>query len=99
MSPLLTVLNDLAWIIECAAMDHTGEAKSELGTLSKRLLADPAFDIADKKEISAVLSEAREAYVRGDRRVGSHLLMTISRTLEFGRLGSLAVFPRDTFGG
>jgi hypothetical protein len=81
MSPLLTVLNDLSWVIECAAMDHMGEGKSELGMLSKRLLSDSAYEIADGKEISTELAQARKAYMAGEMTLGSHKLMTVSRRL------------------
>lgn len=82
MSPLLTVLNDLSWVIECAAMDHMGEGKSELGILSKRLLSDPRYAIPEKEQIAEELAKARKAYLNLDtREVGAHTLMMVSRRL------------------
>lgn len=80
MSPLLTVLNE-SWVIKCAAMDHMGEAKSELGIMSKKLLADPAYAISDKENVATELVGARKAYVSGDARLGAHKLMVVSRRL------------------
>lgn len=81
MSPLLTILNDLSWIIECVAMDHIGEGKSELGVLCKNLMADPAYAVQEKERVAQELEAARAAYVADDQRVGTHRLMEVSRRL------------------
>ena len=81
MSPLLTVLNDLSWVIECAAQDHMGEGKSELALLCSNLRDDPEYRIEDRAEIAAELEVALMAYRPGDIAEGATKLTSISRRL------------------
>ena len=88
MRALIETLNDLSWIHECLAMDHTGEAKSSLSTLAKRLETRPDATLGDCAVIAQTVREAREAFVLGEdleRRQAVVDLMALSRSL-WGKL-------------
>jgi hypothetical protein len=81
LSPLLRTLDDLSYVIECAAIDYLGEGKTELRKLCENLENNPEYDFADKLEIASVLREALD-YYRGDEKIkGSMNLGAASRTL------------------
>jgi hypothetical protein len=79
MLPLLRVLNDLSYVVECAAMDYIGEAKSELSGLCKRLEADSNYPIPDHANVAAELRVVWSHYSRGDKLEGSSKLVQVSR--------------------
>ena len=80
---LLRVLDDLAYVIECASLDYMGEAKFELDRLCRRIEADPHYRIADGDEVAGRLREALSLYARGGREYpqGHSRLMSTSREL------------------
>lgn len=56
--PLLRVLDDLAYIVECAALDIMGEGKSELSRLCDHLENDASHAIEGRQEIAVELRQA-----------------------------------------
>ena len=62
MRALIEVLNDLSWIHECLAMDHTGEAKASMTELAGRLLARPDPSLGDCAALVKTMRGAREAF-------------------------------------
>lgn len=84
MRALIEVLNDLSWIHECLAMDHTGEAKSSMSDLAKRLRQRPDDSLGDCEVLASTVSDAREAFGRCDEsemRQAVVDLMSMSRAL------------------
>lgn len=81
MTPMLRVLNELSYVVECAAMDYIGEAKSELSELCTHLESDPNFAIPDHANIAAELRVVWSLYSRGDRLEASGKLVKVSRRL------------------
>ena len=80
--PLLTVLDDIAYIIECAALDYLGEGKSAIRILCERLESEvQEYEIDDRRLISAQLRLALESYKSGDKLSGTGQLNAISRNL------------------
>ncbi len=82
-SALLRVLDDLAYVIECASLDYMGEGKYELDKLCKRIETDPHYRIADGDGVAGRLREALSLYARGGRDYpqGHSRLMSTSREL------------------
>lgn len=80
---LLRVLDDLAYVIECASLDYMGEGKFELDRLCRRIEADPHYRIADGDGVAERLREALSLYARGGRDYpqGHSRLMSTSREL------------------
>jgi hypothetical protein len=84
MRALIEVLNDLAWIHECLAMDHTGEAKSSMSALADRLERFPDPSLGDCANRARTLREARNVFIVGedaDLRQAVVDLMSMSRAL------------------
>ena len=81
MTPTLTVLNDLSYVLECAALDYMGEGKTELDSLCRRLESDPAYAVHDHAKLAAELREALEYYRGGNRQRGANILSWVSRRL------------------
>lgn len=80
---LLRILDDLAYIIECASLDYMGEGKYELDKLCQRIETDPLYRIADGDGVAERLREALSLYARGGRDYpqGHSRLMSTSREL------------------
>lgn len=77
---LLRALDDLAYLIECAALDCTGELKGELARLCERIAgATSGYDLpATRSELAGL--EAALACYRADRKAeGTSRLIAISR--------------------
>jgi hypothetical protein len=82
MHPLLRVLDDLAYVLESGACDHSGELKFELGELCKRLEGDEKlYAIQDREKVAADLRDALTCYRSGDKLTGLNKLSSISRSL------------------
>ncbi|HEU0152435.1 MAG TPA: hypothetical protein VFQ84_03705 [Arenimonas sp.] len=81
-SPLLTVLNDLAYVFECVAMDYLGEGKTMLDVMSTRLESeDPAYDVPGRAALAARLRECTALYRSQERARATSKLERISREL------------------
>lgn len=79
-APLLKPLNELCYLLECAAVDYTGELKSELLILCSRIEnREPGFDLPVLEQSLPRLREALECYRRGDRSTGATRLAGVSR--------------------
>ncbi|MEO6104585.1 MAG: hypothetical protein ABIP44_13245 [Pseudoxanthomonas sp.] len=80
---LLRVLDDLAYVIECASLDYMGEGKFELDRLCGRIETDPGYRIADGEGVAHRLREALSLYATGGRDYpqGHSRLMSTSREL------------------
>lgn len=80
---MLRILDDLAYIIECASLDYMGEGKYELDNLCKRIETDPRYRIAEGDGVAERLREALSLYARGGRDypLGHSRLMSTSREL------------------
>ncbi len=59
---LLRILDDLAYLMECAALDYAGEGRYELGKLCARVETHPRYRCADSDLIAARLRQALEKY-------------------------------------
>ncbi len=84
MRALIEVLNDLSWIHECLAMEHTGEAKSSMTELAERLRQRPDASLGDCDALATTVSGARNAFVMCDElevRQAVVDLMSMSRGL------------------
>ena len=83
ISPLLWILDDLAHLIECAAMGDANELRYELYMLCERVETDPRLRCADSDLIAARLRHAQEKYGGYDRKPahGQSLLISLSRDL------------------
>jgi len=75
---LLKPLNDLSYLLECAALDYTGELKTELRALCKSLGAGYSH-IPEAAQSLPKLERALELY-RTDRKAeGASQLVAVSR--------------------
>lgn len=82
MHPVLKVLDDLAYIIECAALDYSGELKFELAKLCEQLDgSDRAYAIQDRQQTATALREALACYRGDEKLVGVAKLNNVSRGL------------------
>jgi hypothetical protein len=79
---ILKTLDDLSYIIECAAIDHMGDGKFELANLSDRLESDdPEYGIPDRHLLAAKLRECLSLYRSGDKYGSFSRLAQASRKL------------------
>ncbi len=80
---LLRILDDLAYIIECASLDYMGEGKYELDRLCTRIESDPRYHIVEGDGVAERLREALSLYAKGGREYpqGHSRLMSTSREL------------------
>lgn len=80
---LLRILDDLAYVIECASLDYMGEGKYELDRLCTRIESDPRYRIDEGDGVAGRLREALALYARGGREYpqGHSRLMSTSREL------------------
>ncbi|MDX9976264.1 MAG: hypothetical protein RBU21_25030 [FCB group bacterium] len=78
----LVFLNDLAYIIECVAQTYTGEAKTEISVLSRKLedIENPA-EAERYGEAYLKLDEAWFCLSSGDGHRAAGILSSISRSL------------------
>ena len=81
MTPLLKTLNDICYVLECAALDYLGEGRSELGLLCDRLETDPSYAIPDHNQVALELRGVLADYKNGDKLKGSSRLGRVSRSL------------------
>lgn len=81
MNAVLRTLDDLAYVIECAALDFLGEGRSELGKLCDKLDKDAEYAFEGRAEILAELRDALACYRRDDKVDGTIRVTKISRTL------------------
>ena len=76
----LEPLNDLCYIVECAAQDHTGELKSELSALCDRIeSAEPPYHLAHYATSLPELKEALDFYRARNLYEGAIRLSAVSR--------------------
>lgn len=77
---LLRPLDDLAWLLECAALTYTGELKSELDGLCVRIREREDGYTAEPVRTALPQLEAALAAYRADRPLdGAGLLSRVSR--------------------
>ncbi|MBN8532418.1 MAG: hypothetical protein J0L97_11250 [Alphaproteobacteria bacterium] len=77
----LKLLNDLSYIVECAAMDHLGEAKRELRVLCEELeSADPGLADSRVKRLHNELASIDYCYRHDDRFTGTSKLNSLLRS-------------------
>ena len=77
----LKLLNDLSYIVECAAMDHLGEAKRELRELCEKLeSADPELADSRVKTLHNELARIEYCYRHDDRFTGTSKLNGLLRS-------------------
>lgn len=83
LAALLRILDDLAYVIECASLDYMGEGKYELDRLCARIEGDPRYRIAEGEGVAERLREALALYAKGGRDYpqGHSRLMSTSREL------------------
>jgi hypothetical protein len=81
MNPILRSLDDIASIMECAALDYLGCAKAELGRLCEHLDKDRDYDFDGNADLSVKLREVLACYVSGNKMDGTTRLIQISRSL------------------
>lgn len=85
----LKVLNELSYILECAALDYLGEGKSALSGLCQHLESDsPEYAIENRKLVASQLRSALEAYRKGDKMTGTSLLVQVNRSLWESQVGA-----------
>ena len=78
----LTILNDLAYIIECVALGYTGEAKSEIGALRLKLEGIENVAEAERYEEAYLkLDVVKNCYHNHDIHRAAGILSGISRSL------------------
>lgn len=78
----LSILNDLAYIMECLILDYTGEARGEIGLLADKLarIKDPA-EAEKYREASLQLEEVRATLSGSGIERAKPILSRISRQL------------------
>lgn len=79
---LLTVLNDISYIVECAALDYLGEGKREINLLCENLESDdPEYEISGRNLVAAELRAVLELYRAGEKISGTSRLNSLNRKL------------------
>jgi hypothetical protein len=81
MSAVLRTLDDLAYVIECVALDFLGEGRTELGKLCDNLDGNPDYAFEGREPILTGLRDALACYRRDDKADGSIRLTQVSRAL------------------
>ena len=75
-------LDDLCYVIECAAMDYMGEGKRELSALCDQLESEAGYaSVSGSADIAAVLRDALESFRVGDKHRGASILSQVSRKM------------------
>lgn len=76
----LKPLNDLAYCCECAALDYTGELKSELSNLCNLIRKQaPGYEAHEVQISLAKLETTLESFYSCDKDQGSLFLSSVSR--------------------
>lgn len=84
MNVLLDILDDIAWIHESLAVNHTGEAKTSMSELADRLENMTGCDFGDPRAMAQIVRDSRQAFVYGtetNRIDAVTALTTMSRRL------------------
>jgi hypothetical protein len=82
MQPVLRVLDDICYVLECAATHCMGEGKSELSALCGRLEgSDEAYAVPEREHLAARLRVIHGLYRSDQRQDASVRLGRISREL------------------
>ena len=81
ISPYLLTLGHLEYVLECAALNHNKEGKTELQRLVNLLESDPRFSIENRAEAVSQLREALQLYLRGSTAHATEILSSVSRSL------------------
>lgn len=77
---LLKPLNDLAYLIECAALDYTGEVKSELSVLCEAIQQRASgYEAHEVQSALPKLESALEAFHSRQKGSGISILAAVSR--------------------
>lgn len=76
---LLKPLNDLSYLLECAALDYTGELKAELASLCQSARSEYG-DIPWVAQSLPKLEMALKSYCAGHEADGARHLAAISRS-------------------
>jgi hypothetical protein len=79
MKKYLSVLEHLSYILECVILDYTGEAKTELERLCKRIETNSNYQFESCQTTYDGLSEVLGAYQRKDYRKAASILSRITR--------------------
>ena len=79
MIKYLNVLEHLSYILECVILDCIGEAKTELGSLCKRIETNSNYQFETCSSTYDGLSEVLDAYQRKDYRKAASILSRITR--------------------
>lgn len=80
MEEFLVILDDMAYIVECLAVNHTGEAKSELSSLIDRLNKTSCFTPEQKIDFIEKIETAIDAIRMGNGE-GVGIVARMSRDL------------------
>ena len=81
ISPYLLTLDHLGYVLECAALNHNSEGKTELQRLVDLLESDPRFSIENRAEVVSQLREALQLYLHGSSAPATVILSDVSRRL------------------
>jgi len=81
MIALLRTLDDLGYVIECAALDFIGEGRTELGKLCDNLENNAEYFFDGRDRILGGLRDALACYRRDDKADGTIRVTQISREL------------------
>lgn len=81
MSAILKTLDDLAYVIECAALDFIGECRTGLGWLCDNLEHNSEYAFEGMEPIVSGLREALACYRRDDKAEGTTRVTQTSRAL------------------
>ena len=81
MTPILNALNDLSYVVECAALDYMGEGKTELENLCNDLETNPQYAFEGREQFVIQLRETLACYKADDKASGAMRLMSVSRSL------------------
>lgn len=81
MRAILKCLDELAYVIECAALDFMGECRTGLGRLCDKLEHDSDYAFDGMEPIVAGLREALACYRRDDKAEGTTRVTQVSRAL------------------
>ena len=77
---ILKPLNDIAYCLECAAQDYTGELKTELLSLCHNIEnKEPGYQMPEVQREYTMLNKALKNYRQGHTEDGATQLATISR--------------------
>lgn len=81
MEEELRVLEQLAYIIECAAIGSMGEARTELARLNNSVCTDFLQGSVRREMVKSELGKALDHYTKFQYQEGSSILSQVSRRL------------------